>query len=383
MTYIKSRLIESFFPIVLVFGFAIPIAKGGFILSYVYGLFLFFLVIYLSQKIIFRNYSIIFAVSIIILMFLSSFIDSLYSGSYWFLRDFIRFPFYLLFLSGFSFNSRVFSRNICTVLTLLVFVDFVVLFVMAGTPLASIVLKYIAMSGMTDYLEGYWRHIGVGGNPNFSSFIYAIHAIVCIEVLRLQKSSLTKFISFFYMLGLVVSLFLLVLTFSRTSLLAFVVAAILMYFRFKYLPYVAFVILAVVVYLIFAPDFADKLSSRLTSFSSFQNRIDMWIELYTYYDFKAMLLGSALPIHINVVDNDYWFFIFRFGIPVSFLILVSPWVLWFSCRNKDGSKTVLGLLVFYYVAAFPGGTLTHPKSFIFLVMFLALICNNGLKNKHE
>lgn len=83
---------------------------------------------------------------------------------------------------------------------------------------------------------------------------------------------------------------------------------IIIYLKVRYLPYIFAFIFSVFLYLYVDSEFLAKISARLTSFSSFEHRVDMWKELLIYYDLKAAIVGRSLPVHISVTDNDYLYF---------------------------------------------------------------------------
>ncbi|ELN6867947.1 TPA: hypothetical protein NKU35_000318 [Vibrio parahaemolyticus] len=371
----KSNIITKFVPFLLVLGLALPISKGGFILSYLFSYILVIILFFVSEKIKLDKISISLVLFVGVTLAISAFYDSLSSNSYWFLRELIRFPLFLVVLLSFKFLKSEFIKNLTIWFCFLIVFDFVFLFLFKNSYFSKIIISNVAMSGMADYLEAYWRHIGIGGNPNFSSFLYAIFIILGLEFFRKNKRSISMTLCFFILSGLLLAFFLLILTFSRTSLVALFLAMIIIYLKVRYLPYIFAFIFSVFLYLYVDSEFLAKISARLTSFSSFEHRVDMWKELLIYYDLKAAIVGRSLPVHISVTDNDYLYFFFRFGFFVSILLLFTPWYLLFTKISGSVKRLVLGVLVFYYIAAFPGGTLTHPKTYVFLLFMVVLLSN--------
>lgn len=375
-------MLEKLVPFLLVIGLALPIASGGFILSYVFFYLLLTLLLLHCRKIdcdsvVFYCIFIVFFICL-----LSIVIDALVQDDIWFVREYVRLPFYFSLLFIVNVRFFVFMKSLTFYLSLLCLFDFIILFMFKDSYVSNVIKYAVSMPGMLDYLEGYWRHIGIGGNPNFSSFLYSICIILnicCLQSWWINDES--RLFKCFMFLSIFISFVLLVVTFSRTSFVALLVAIFISNFRVKYIPFLLVFLFLSGFYLFLEPLFFDKLLARFSSFSSFSHRIDMWVNLLGYFDVKAALFGQALPAEVSVTDNDYLYYIFRYGLVVGVGALLIPWYVLFVIRHDYRFSILFPLLVFFYVSAFPGGSLTHPKTFCFLVILITFILSSFKNEK--
>ena len=371
MINIKSSYNESMLSFLVVFGLALPISFGGFVLSYAYSYLVLFYILLLNKNndvIIGKNSLIIISILLVSLV-TSGFYDSLTAIDYWYLRELIRIPLMLILLVSFNINRDRFLHFLGFYLSLLILCDFVFLYLLSDTGFTLLIKKAVAMSGMTDYLDGYWRHMGLGGNPNFSSFIYAISIIVLSWLLVSFKHR--KLIFILFLSTAFIALFLLVISYSRTSLVALLLAVFFIYFRLKYLFFIVLLLLFGITFLLFNDSVYESLITRFSSFSSFDARVEMWKALIESSGPFTFLFGNALPV--DVVDNDYLYFFYRFGFIVALILLIIPIYIYFQIRYDKYCKLYLCILIFFYVAAFPGGTFTHPKTFFFLIFLSSIL----------
>lgn len=360
---------ESVVSFLVVLGLVLPIAQGGFVLSYLYSYFVLFIILLLCSKVkLFLSAgNLVVASAVFVVLAFSSYIDSLDADGYWYLRELIRIPILIVFLFDFKFDRNFLFRRMALFLSVTVILDFFLLYVLSETLLANIIKSAVAMNGMSDFLEAYWRHIGLGGNPNFSSFIYSISIIFLLW--GMVEGELEKKYSIFYFCALGIAFFLLLISYSRTSLVATSISILLVYFRIKYIPILLLCAVVAFLGLFYEQSMLDSMYSRFSSFSSFDARIKMWDELFQSYNAFTFLFGAALPV--DVVDNDYLYFFYRYGFFVSLIVLSLPIYIGYKLRRDKFFKLYFGVLMFFYIAAFPGGTLTHPKTFFFIIFFVS------------
>ena len=363
MINIKSSNNESILSFLVVLGLALPISVGGFVLSYAYSYVVLFYILLLNKNndVIIGKSSLIIISILLVSLVASAFYDSLTAIDYWYLRELIRIPLMLILLVSFTINRDKFLHLLGLYLSLLILCDFIFLYLLSDTGVSILIKKAVAMSGMTDFLDGYWRHMGLGGNPNFSSFIYSISIIVLSWLLVSFKHNKLTFI--FFLLTTFIALFLLVISYSRTSLIALLLAVFFIYFRIKYLIFIFLLLLFGITFLLFNDNVYESLIIRFSSFSSFDARVEMWKALIESYGPLTFLFGSALPV--DVVDNDYLYFFYRFGFIVALILLIIPIYIYFQIKDDKYCKFYLCILIFFYVAAFPGEHLRTRKLFSF------------------
>lgn len=370
-------LITVFLLLILI----LPIAKGGFALVFLFCSII--CIIYIGLRANqFRNKFIIsiFAFSIIWSL-ISILITSGELASVWDLREYIRVPLSIVILFYYS-KTKFFSLNNLTFgFSLIILFDFFALLVFKDNYFSKLFLQSIAMSGMADYLVGYWRHIGIGGNPNFSAMIYSIFIIISAHLLCM-KPEMNKLIYFkraLIVVSLFVAVFLLFITFSRTGIIALFLSLGLFFIKPKYLPYISMFFIGLFLFIMFNPEteLFIKVTQRFSSFSSASARGEHWRQLFVGYDLLKFFFGYKFES--SVIDNDYLYFIYRFGVVLGGLLLILPFYPIFKIQITSTKLMYLNLLVFYYIAALPGGPLSHPKSYFFLLLLGAALVT--AKNK--
>jgi len=288
----------------------------------------------------------------------------------WAIREYIRVP--IAFVAFLSYSNQSFFNidKFIRFLAVCILFDYIFLFLFEEFPLSGFVMQEVAMQGMSDYLIGYWRHIGIGGNPNVSSLIYSIFLILVFH--RYWKSKIIYhgfYENSFIFLTSIASFVLLLFTFSRTGILAFLLSMIVFFIRIRYIPQILFFITVLFIGLFFYSDidlFAT-LARRFTSFSSLDARFEHWTNLASGYSFLDFLFGR--PFESSVIDNDYLYFFYRYGFLLALFLLFVPFVPLFRIRERSNRLMYFHLIIFFYVAAIPGGALSHPKTYFWLLLF--------------
>jgi hypothetical protein len=371
---------STFWGTLLAFALLIPFGLGGFSLMYLYGIAVCSMIAIQSfySSINLNKVAISFTIAVfyIFLAVMSShdITDS------WELREYVRVPIMLVSLYAiYNVDSRA-IKIMLYIISLAIIFDFVILALMKGSGIALFVGNILTMRGMTEVQGGYWRHIGIGGNPNVSSIIYSIFIIVSWHMLFYIKS--IKFNTFSYIaisISTIIALYLNVLTFSRTGFIALILS--FMFFVKKPLLLLFISLLFCSVLLFVFPSLFDQIINRFQSFSSFDARLDHWSTLFNNYNFSTFLFGDTM--FLSVVDNDYLYLLYRFGIFGLIISISIPVIVLWNIPNQEFKSTYLHLLVFFGIAAIPGGSIANPKAYLFLVIFGCILSGLGSAPKKE
>lgn len=222
--------------------------------------------------------------------------------------------------------------------------DFVVLYLLDVGSLKTLLYQ----RGMRGYVDHYWRHVGVLGNPNSSAALYAI-AIVAGTASVLRGLVHGRIRKIFVAYSLAVSALLLPLTLSRTAIIATAGAVLAMVsLRFnrtrELLLGVAFVLAGLIAW----STNAWGVQTRFESLTSLVERVSLWRSLLGSVTAGGLIAGSGGDI--SVVDNDLVYFIQNFGLfgtlanyLVVVLLLVRMWLA--GLRTEMAGLGVLVLLL--------------------------------------
>ncbi|WP_162926826.1 hypothetical protein [Vibrio coralliirubri] len=362
-----------FWSLVLVTSLILPSGFGGFTAIYLYGFLISITILFQgdNNKVSVRKASF---VTLVLFCFLSgAFLNANNVYNLWEYREYIRIP--LLISSVFIIKANRISvvKIFIVSMSFVIFADFIFFHLLKNSSISITLNELFLMRGM-EVLEGsYWRHIGIGGNPNVSSTIYSITILVFTNFLifNLARGYLFKLL---VMMVIFLSIYLLLLTYSRTGMvsLLFALSFLLLFNRPKLI--VPFVLIMTFCLFLLVPTFFYSLLERFMSFSSFDARIVHWEGLLERYNTFIFLFGSSL--NVSVVDNDYLYFAFRFGFFGFLFLVITPIYVLFKIKDEFLRNTYFSLIVFYYVGAFPGGTLANPKAYIFLVVLGCLSMNS-------
>jgi len=351
----------------------LPFAFGGFVGIYAYStvLLVYFLFFFSTSKVYRTDFALYSIILITLIAILSAYFTVIFTSNVWYLREFIRLIFIIVFI--FTIRETVADETVFNLmplqLSLIVMIDWFLFNILSEYPISKWMMREIAMNGMHDYLENYWRHIGIAGNPNFSAFIYSIAIIFNLGYLKRHKVRF-DLLSIFIQISLLLSVYLLFISYSRTSLIALVITLFISNFRIRHTSY--YILLLMFLPLIFAIDieYIVSLKNRFSSFSALTHRVDLWKELFMYVDIRAILIGKEM--YVSVVDNDYFYFLYRYGLIAGGMILAMPWIIYNRCRDGKWKELLFPILLFYYISAMVGGPLAHPKTYVFLLFILAI-----------
>jgi hypothetical protein len=360
--------VEKFQTLLLLLILITPIAKGGYSLVFVVSALIFLIYVGYRAKQLKNKYILALLAFVCFWSLISISITVNTLESMWDLREYIRVPLSIITLFYFSRHKCFTVSKLVAFLALVIFIDFLFLFIFKDLEFSKLLLRTFAMSGMSDYLDGYWRHIGIGGNPNFSAFIYSIFIIIGVHTLRednvIDRLGIIR--KSFIITALPISFFLLVLTFSRSGIIALVFSLSFFFIKPKYFFYLFSLCITIFLIQLYSPNFElfIKFTNRFSSFSSAEARADHWVQLFNNYDLVKFVFGSKFET--SVIDNDYLYFFYRFGLVLGGLLLFLPIYPLFKIKSKSNKRLYLNLIVFYYVAAIPGGPLSDPKTYFFL-----------------
>lgn len=343
---------------------SVYITVGGYSYYIFLSVLLFLVVLAFQRRLITEKFNfviiIIFLSSIAILKSLPS-IDSILD-----IRDYLRlFVFFILILGIKCKIPRIFLLySIVFLLT----TDLFFLYILKGKVFGLNIYTYITMSGMQSYTESYWRYIGIYGNPNFSAVLYSMYFLYAFYLFYNAKYRIICSAILF------LSLFLMLLTFSRTAMISLLIAVSISYLTSflrtkKGVNILVVIAISAMLFVFFSDgDFLDMLMNRFTSFSSLEQRFINWADVFPRVSWGGILFGTfeKLP----VIDNDYIFYFFRYGLLLTLSIFIILFVIYkkYLFRNKFA----LSITVLLLVSSIAGGILGHPG---LLLVFTLLFIN--------
>jgi len=378
--------LERILPFLLVFSLFLPIADHGYAFVFLFNWLIFLVYVVARAKQLRKKFIIITLFALITWSLFSILASANLLENIWDLREFIRVPLTIIVLFYYSENEGFPADRLLKYFALFILLDFILLYAFSDSNVSKKLLQSVAMSGMADYLDDYWRYIGLGGNPNLSALIYSIFIIISLHVLTAQKlyRDITGPNRLFLYIACGIALFLLIITFSRTGIVALGASLLFFFTRPKYAALVFLGVCVLGIYFAFFLDFDiyDKLIYRFSSFTSMESRISHWELLFSNYSLVQLVFGSKF--YVSVIDNDYIYFIYRFGIFLGALLLLAPLFPLIKIREKNIRYMYFNFVIFFYISAFPGGSLSHPKTYFFLLAFGSMLStNNKIKRIRE
>ncbi|WP_462173378.1 hypothetical protein [Pseudoalteromonas xiamenensis] len=265
--------------------------------------------------------------------------------------------------------SALISPFLYSYLALVLF-DFIFLYLLGGNILGNNLYVYFTLPGMGDYIEYYWRHIGIMGNPNYSGGLYSLIILFSLNLLLHKPSSMVKVLTF---LLFSISLLLLIETYSRTAIVSVLVAiAITIGAKNKRKALAITAFLGIVSLLLFA-DWVSFMVARFASFSSFIERIEIWMGLSKNLDWLTLIFGSTADLRIT--DNDYIFFLLRFGSVCTLFYFLYFLGAAFKLKNNFYATYYKSSLVFSFTSGVAGGVFSSPSlSYLLIVILLMAFC---------
>lgn len=282
------------------------------------------------------------------------------------LREFIIFiPLLYVFSILKVTNEKEILLRLILYYSLFIFIDFVFLYLFDNSEISKLIKQITFMPGMLNYTEYFWRHVGLLGNPNLSAMFYAIYIIFSINIVMEYHFNIV--IKVGVLVAVAISLFLLALTFSRTGMIALIVSFFIMFFKNIKFSILIFIISGI--FFTMNTDLIVDLNERFENLSSFHERLLLWGGQMAQLDWSTFLFGY--PFSISVTDNDYLYFLLRFGFTGMMLMLFFPIYFLFKIKKRNfiSAQIYLQLIIYSYITALAGGLLTSPKGYFFLVVF--------------
>lgn len=289
-------------------------------------------------------------------------------------REYVRvtlFLYLLLVVDG-STRRTVFVTVAAATGVLLTF-DFVALYLFDLEALKALVYQ----RGMQDYLGHYWRHVGLLGNPNRSAALYALVVVGSTAVVlsgRVRRSSWNSSWKILLWYCLVLSTGLMLLTLSRTAMLATLAALLAMVIvRIGRARQMAIgLAFGAVIAALWLMD-AWGIQARFGSVSSFSERVVLWRSVFESITLGGLIYGGWA--NIPVVDNDPLYFLHNFGLLgaivnylVVLMVMARLWMVGFRALAA-------GLLTLTLLLGAGMGFQADPKFALLIFASFALIPN--------
>lgn len=246
----------------------------------------------------------------------------------------------------------------------LIFIDFLVLNI-DYFGVSAVIMGYIVNNNFQNYIDGYYRYLGVLGNPNHSGLFYAL-LIIFIG----SSSLLPRILKF---IACSIAGYLLIATFSRTAFIALLIGLIVS-IKSKKLFVVFILMLPIAIYLL--PEYlVDMLLSRVNDLSAASERGEILRDNLSIISILDHFFGS--PKIPEVTDNDFLSIYLRFGFfGLLGYLLILLYVVYMHVRFGTLSSLKLGVFFVILVSGLAGGALGNPQ--LMYVAFLFCLFDHKL-----
>lgn len=353
-----------------------PVSYGGYTSIYIIGIFSIFLLYFAGYRFVLSisQLTILFFF-IIALSSISMIVNSIQGSDLWALREYIRIPTLILFFYIGSIriaNSTNIETLILKALFFIIILDILIFFIFTDIPFVFSIKQSMLMPGMNDYGIQFWRHIGILGNPNSSAFIYALTIIFCVNYLNTYQKKL-NYKLFIVFIGLLTCFYLLYVSMSRTGYVSLLLAlAFFINFR-SLLVIISFsIIFGILFGSFYEISWIQTIIERFESTTSIDARFSYTMSYLNSFDISTIFFGQ--PLLGSVVDNDYIYIFFRFGIILGLIIILLPMIIIFGKNSKKlNRKLVLSTFTLFYLYGFTGGSFTQPKIYILFAIIMILL----------
>lgn len=283
------------------------------------------------------------------------------------LKDLARWIPVLLLLGTSLVRQDLFSKGFYWIILVFTTFDALILLLGFSDNIRQRWYEAAVTADMFEYIHGYYRHIGILGNPNSSSLLYVIFILWLLSYVSKSPKGLRRNASILLTL---ISLILLIATMSRTGFICLSAALIFSKSKFT-LPLFSFLIIILVILINFGGSHFEVLFIRFADSSGLTAgtaRIELTQEI-----FDAMYRGNFWfggGEKFSVTDNDYLMLLSRFGVigGICFLLIFFGRGLVQALRFRMGNSLRLQLLVVVLVSSFAGGVIGYPG-----LLILALI----------
>lgn len=353
-----------------------PVSYGGYTSIYIIGIFSIFLLYFAGYRFVLSisQLTILFFF-IIALSSISMIVNSIQGSDLWALREFIRIPTLILFFYIGSIriaNSTNIETVILKALFFIITLDILIFFIFTDIPFVFSIKQSMLMPGMNDYGIQFWRHIGILGNPNSSAFIYALTIIFCVNYLNTYQKKL-NYKLFIVFIGLLTCFYLLYVSMSRTGYVSLLLAlAFFINFR-SLLVIISFsIIFGILFGSFYEISWIQAIMERFESTTAIDARFSYTMSYLNSFDIATIFFGQ--PLLGSVVDNDYIYIFFRFGIILGLIIILLPMIIFFGKNSKKlNRKLILSIFTLFYLYGFTGGSFTQPKIYILFAIIMILL----------
>ena len=295
-------------------------------------------------------------------------------------------PFLLIMMTYWSDNNRL-KANLQKIVRIgglfLIAIGFLQYFNLfgIGNKIALLYGELHAESGMISKTIGFRRVILSGGNPNDGAVIAMVLLIFCLVRYVTEKHIKDLFL----VIGLFASI---LLTSSKTTLVATLFVSLLVFFRYYSLSKSIFImIVSISVLLLYIiPHFEDMyIGFQLFAEGdneSFNRRIEKTTE--AYFLFKESVLfgwGFAKSIHEVVVDSEYFLLLRRFGIiGTSTVLLYILYPLFLFNKSKDVFITSLKYICVAFVGIMTTNNIFHSYQIGMVIVILYVVAERVNRN---
>lgn len=287
------------------------------------------------------------------------------------LRDLIRWVPVILLLDYTLVNRDVFSKRVFWFISVCTLFDIFVLFAAMLPDLRQSWYAAATTQEMANYIDGYYRHIGILGNPNASSLLYVIFLLWLIHFVAQLSGKIRRVLGGMLILA---NLVLLLGTVSRTGIISLAVALLLT--RPRYLYYYLLLLIGMVGMLVLVGDnFFDIVFGRFfetTGYSAATERMDMSHEIIGEALKNGFWYGGVKQY--EVTDNDYVTLLTRFGVigAISFIVIFFGHEVKKALQFRIAKPLHLQLLVVTLLSSVVGGVIGSPGLFIIALILMRI-----------
>jgi hypothetical protein len=318
----------------------------------------------ISKDVTFKKSYVIYLYIILCLFFLPGILINLnYLTNFWDLRH-ITFLMLLAMLGAIRSKRRIgaeveYSQLFPWVLASIISFDLFFLNLdFAGFSRDALLL--ITNENFKEYVDGYYRYLGIFGNPNVSGVFYALAFFYFAE-----NRNISRIVSIAVCL---MSLYMLILTFSRTAFISLLLAYLITS-RLNLRVLIGLFLGSLTIYYVVAGDLNEIFISRVTDFSSAEDRSDILLgQLYSMTPVVHLFGTPTLP---TVTDNDFLTIYIRFGLfGLLGYLTVACMLIYIIAKTPLYRELKMGLLCIALTSGFAGGALGNPQ--LMFVVFLII-----------
>ena len=298
----------------------------------------------------------------------------------------------IAYFSGILLNKKInkynFSKIIIFIFSLIILVGILQVFFSNFRELS---LKLYANYEKYSYnfsVKEYGRAIGSIGNPNSYGILVSIMLLFLINDLVTNRNRIKS--SFFKIVLIFPSVFVLLLTQSRTAIISFLISMIYLIFKSinskKIFKSIIIIILMLIPFLFFIYIIGLG-SNRFTStgFANLGGRVPIWINTFNFYfknNLNKIFLGYGqifIESTKSITDNYYLLTMYRYGI-VGLILYINVFLKLYNSKRDEYYKSLIkAIIILILISDFTGaisGSITLVI-FIFLLFGYTTNLNNS------